>query len=248
LGPGTMVCSGERTRAPDKDHASMQAKWGMVGWVAAVAVVLLLVTTNVRATTNSLWLYEQLFDHNHVPGRTGISMVELRHVGATMQEYFASDTEPLVVFAEINGISVSLFGPDEAAHMADVKKLFVKTFRVQVFSALVLAIAVAAAGYAQRRRALSMVGTWLSRGSIIASAFIVIIGVASVVAFRQVFLLFHYIGFPEGNFTFSTQTDYLVRIFPNGFWSDITFVIGAMTLVEAALIWTAVRVARRIWR
>ena len=94
----------------------------------------------------------------------------------------------------------------------------------------------------------SRYGVWFGGGLIIASAFIVIIGVASVVAFRQVFLLFHYIGFPEGNFTFSTQTDYLVRIFPNGFWSDITFVIGAMTLVEAALIWTAVRVARRIWR
>jgi hypothetical protein len=58
-------------------------------------------------------------------------------------------------------------------------------------------------------------------------------------------LLFHYIGFPEGNFTFSTQTDYLVRVFPYGFWADITFVIGAMTLAEAAVIWTAVRVARR---
>jgi uncharacterized membrane protein len=111
----------------------------------------------------------------------------------------------------------------------------------------VLAVTVAAAAYTQRRRALSTVGSWLSRGSIIAAAAIVVIGVASVVAFRQVFLLFHYIGFPEGNFTFSTQTDYLVRIFPNGFWSDITFVIGAMTLVEAVLIWTAVRLARRIW-
>jgi integral membrane protein (TIGR01906 family) len=222
----------------------MQAKWGIV---AAVALVLLLVTTNVRFTTNSLWLYEQLFDNNHVSARTGISMAELRHVGATIQEYFASDTEPLVVVAEINGTSVSLFGDDEAAHMADVKKLFVKTFRLQAVSALVLAVTVAAAAYTQRRRALSTVGSWLSRGSIIAAAAIVVIGVASVVAFRQVFLLFHYIGFPEGNFTFSTQTDYLVRIFPNGFWSDITFVIGAMTLVEAVLIWTAVRLARRIW-
>lgn len=225
----------------------MQAKWGMVGWVASVALVLLLVTTNVRATTDSLWLYEQLFDNNNVPARTGISMVELRHVGATIQEYFSSDTEPLVVVAEINGSSVSLFGDDEAAHMADVKKLITKTFRVQEASALVLVIAVAMAGFFLRRRALSMVGTWASRGSIIASAAIVIIGVASVIAFRQVFLLFHYIGFPQGNFTFSTQT-YLIRIFPDGFWSDITFVIGAMTLVEAGLIWAAVRVARRIWR
>ena len=226
----------------------MHAKWGIVGWVAAVALVLLLVTTNVRITANSLWLYEQLFERNHVPARTGITMTELRNVGATIQDYFAGDTEPLVVVAKINGAQVSLFGDDEASHMADVKQLFVKTYRVQALSALALAIAIAAAAYVHRRRALGMVGSWLSRGSIIAAGAIVIIGVASVVAFRQVFLLFHYIGFPQGNFTFSTQTDYLVRVFPNGFWSDITFVIGAMTLIEAAALWTAIRVARRYWR
>ena len=226
----------------------MQGRWGIVGWVAAVAVVLMLVTTNVRFTASSLWLYEQLFERNQVPTRTGISMVELSKVGGTIQDYFASDTEPLVVVAEINGAPVNLFGDDEAAHMADVKQLFVKTYRVQAVSAFVLVVAIAGAAYAQRRRAASMVGGWLMRGAVIAAAAIAVIGVASVVAFRQVFLLFHYIGFPQGNFTFSTTTDYLVRVFPNGFWSDITFVIGAMTIVEAVLIWTVVRTARRYAR
>jgi integral membrane protein (TIGR01906 family) len=228
--------------------AGMQARWGVVGWVAAVALVLLLVTTNVRATSNSLWLYEQLFERNHVPERTGITMVELRSVGGTIQDYFSCDTEPLVVVAQINGEQVSLFGDDEAAHMADVKQLFLKANLVQMLSALVLAVSVGMAAFTLRRRAWATVGSWLIRGSVIASVAIAAIGVASVVAFRQVFLLFHYIGFPEGNFTFSSQTDYLVRVFPNGFWSDITFVIGAMTLIEAALIWSAIRFARRIWR
>lgn len=225
-----------------------RTRWGLVGWVAAVALVLLLVTTNVRLTANSLWLYEQLFERNQVPSRTGITLVELRQVGATIQDYFGSDTEPLVVVAEINGAQVSLFGADEAAHMADVKELFLKTYRVQALSALALLIALAAAAYVRRREALSLVGGWLSRGSKIGVAAIAIIGVASVVAFRQVFLLFHYIGFPGGNFTFNTQTDYLVKVFPSGFWSDITFAIGALTIAEAVVIWAAVRVASRKWR
>lgn len=230
----------------------MQGRWGIVGWAAAVALVLLLVTTNVRITANSLWLYEQLFERNHVPTRTGISMVELRHVGSTIQDYFGSDTEPLVVVAEVNGSQVSLFGEDEAAHMADVKKLFVKTYRVQAGAALVLALAIAAALYAHQRQGLGrqgtrLIGSWISRGSIIAGVAIAVIGVASAVAFRQVFLLFHYIGFPQGNFTFSTQTDYLVRIFPNGFWADMTTAIGALTVVEAVVLWTVVRLLRRRW-
>ena len=226
----------------------MRATWALVGWAAAVALMLLLVTSNVRATSNSLWLYEQLFERNEVPRRSGITLVELRHVGAAIQDYFNSDVEPLVVTATINGAPVNLFGDDEAAHMADVKRLFAKTYRLQAFSALMLAIAVAAAVYVRRGQSATMVGSWLSRGSIIAAGAIALIGAASVVAFEQVFLLFHYIGFPEGNFTFNSQTDYLVRVFPYGFWADVTFVIAAMTLVEAVLIWTAVWVARRFGR
>ena len=226
----------------------MPTIWGIVGWVAAVALVLLLVATNVRTTANSLWLYEHLFERNHVPERTGITMIELRKVGATIQDYFGNDTEPLVVVAEIHGAPISLFGSDEASHMADVKQLFAKTYRVQVLSGLVLATSIAAAWYRRRRSGFDMIGLWLSRGSIIAAAAIATIGVASVLAFQQVFLLFHYIGFPGGNFTFSTTTDYLVQVFPNAFWSDITFVIGSMTMAEAVLLWGIVWAVRRFRR
>jgi integral membrane protein (TIGR01906 family) len=226
----------------------MRATWAFIGCAAAVALVLLLVTSNVRATSNSLWLYEQLFERNEVPRRSGITILELRGVGATIQDYFNSDIEPLAVTASINGAPVSLFGDDEAAHMADVKRLFAKTYRLQAISALVLAIAITAAVYLRRGQSATMIRSWLSRGAIIAAGAITVIGIASMVAFEQVFLLFHYIGFPDGNFTFSTQTDYLVQVFPYGFWADITVVIGAMTLTEAAVLWIAVRVARSFWK
>jgi uncharacterized membrane protein len=68
----------------------------------------------------------------------------------------------------------------------------------------------------------------------------------ATVAFNQVFLLFHYIGFPQGNFTFSSRDDYLVRVFPNGFWSDITFVIGLLAVVGAAMVYAlGVAIAKR---
>jgi integral membrane protein (TIGR01906 family) len=226
----------------------MHLKWEVVNWVAAIALVILLVTTNVRVAANSLWLYEQLFDRNQVPERTGITISELRNISTTIQEYFATDTEPLVVVATINDTHVNLFGSDEASHMADVKQLFVKTYQVQALSALALGCAFVISAGVRKRRALDMLALWLSRGSVIATGAIAIIGIASVVAFQQVFLLFHYIGFPQGNFTFSSQTDYLVRVFPTGFWSDITFVIAMMTIIEAVVLWTAIWIARRYQR
>lgn len=217
----------------------------MVGWLAAIALALLLVTTNVRTTANSLWLYEQLFERNEVPLRTGISMPGLRDIGAQIQDYFSSDTEPLEVLATLNGVEVSLFDADEVAHMGDVKQLFRKTYLVQALSAVFLAVMALIAFAKLGRPAVQHVAFWVERGAIIASAVIIVIGVASVVAFNQVFLLFHYIGFPQGNFTFNSRADYLVRVFPNGFWEDITFAIGGMTLIEAVVLFGVVFALRR---
>ena len=36
---------------------------------------------------------------------------------------------------------------------------------------------------------------------------------------------------------FDPRTDYLVQVFPFGFWRDITLLIGAVTLVGAAVLW-----------
>ena len=227
----------------------MQRRWAVIGWVAPVAFMLMLVTSNVGFSVNSLWLYERLFERNEVPARTGISMEGLRGVGAQIQDYFASDKEPLEVTAVVDGVELSLFDGDEASHMADVKQLFRKTYGVQWASGIFLLIITGVAVLTFRRRSVEVLASWLRRGAIITAASILAIGIASVVAFDQVFLLFHQIGFPQGNFQFSSQTDYLVLVFPNGFWEDITLVIGVMTLVEAAAAFVvSIAMRRAVWR
>ena len=223
----------------------IRGRWAVARWLAAIALALLLVTTNVRITANSLWLYEQLFERNEVPLRTGISMPGLRDIGEQIQNYFGSDTEPLEVIAKLNGVDVSLFDQDEVAHMADVKQLFGRTYLVQTLSTVVLVVVGLSTFFNLGSAALKHVASWVERGALIASSVIIIIGSASLVAFNQVFLLFHFIGFPQGNFTFNSQTAYLVRVFPNGFWEDITFAIGALTLIEAALLFGIVFALKR---
>ena len=226
----------------------MPGWWAALAWLAPVALALLLVTTNVRLTTNSLYVYERLFERNQVPARTGITLDGLRDVGRQIQDYFGSDAEPLRVTAVVNSVPRDLFGADEASHMSDVKQLFLKTYRAQVGSVLFLLVAAAAAVVLHRRRSSELLASWLRRGSLISAVAILVVGLASLVAFDQVFLLFHYIGFPEGNFTFNTTTDYLVRVFPNGFWEDITFLVGLMTLAEAALLYAVGAATPRLAR
>ena len=223
----------------------MHRSWAVVGWLAPVALILLLVTSNVRFAVGSTAVYDALFERHGVSARTGITPEGLRDIGRQIQDYFARATEPLRVRAEVNGVERDLFGADEVAHMGDVKQLFLLTFRIQGGSALFLLLVTGLAVSAFRGAVWGPLATWLRRGALLTVGIIAVLGIASLVAFDPLFTLFHYIGFPQGNFTFDTRTDYLVKVFPFGFWRDITLFIGFLTIGEAAILYAAGVLLRR---
>jgi integral membrane protein (TIGR01906 family) len=214
--------------------------WVVLGWVVPVAVGLLLVTTNVRVAAGNLALWESLFERHKVSQRTAIAPEALRTVAQQVQDYLSSDTEPLAVSAEVAGVETDLFGPDEASHMHDVKVVFARTFRLQEAMA-VLVLAAIAAVWRWRREALwPTLASWLRRAGVLSVVVIGTVGVVSLVAFDPLFTLFHQIGFPQGNWTFPSSA-YLVRVFPFGFWQDITLLIGLATVAEAVVAFVAGR-------
>ena len=214
-------------------------RWRIVGWLVPVAIALLLITTTVRFTANSLPLYEALFERNQVTARTGISTEGLADVGRQVQAYFADSSDaPLQVTATVNGVERDLFNEDEVSHMADVKALFLRTYRVQSAAALLLAVFTLIAAWRFRGEVYPTIAMWLRRGAVLTGVIILTLGILSIVAFDQLFTVFHYIGFPQGNWLFNPSTDYLVRVFPFGFWQDVTLFIGMLTLMEAAVLWT----------
>jgi integral membrane protein (TIGR01906 family) len=208
--------------------------------VAPVALGLLLVTTTVRCAAESLPLYEALFERHSVSERTGIAPEGLAHVGREVQAYFASGSDgPLSVEVEVFGVPRELFNANEVSHMADVKALFLRVYRVQWVSAVLLVALTLLAAWRLRREAVLVTASWLRRGAALTAAIVLVLGLLSVVAFQQVFRVFHYIGFPQGNWVFDPRTEYLVQVFPFGFWRDITLLIGAVILLGTAALWGA---------
>lgn len=212
--------------------------WRIAAWVAPVALGLLLVTTTVRCAADSLPLYEALFERHSVSERTGITPEGLAHVGREVQSYFASSSDdPLAVTVRVHGVPRTLFNANEVSHMADVKALFLRVYRVQWASAVLVVVLALLAAWRLRGEAYRAIASWLRRGAALTGAVILALGLLSVVAFRQVFNVFHYIGFPQGNWVFDPRTEYLVQVFPFGFWRDITLLIGAFVLLGAAALW-----------
>ena len=119
----------------------------------------------------------------------------------------------------------SVFTPSEYAHMADVRNVFV-AFRIAAAAAGIIGIG------------LVLRFTWVTRRDrraavalIRASALIAAVGVAAVavvaaVAFDPLFLLFHEVFFPQGNFLFPADSN-LLAVYPDEYWYGVTLRIGA---------------------
>jgi hypothetical protein len=122
------------------------------------------------------------------------------------------------------------FSGAEYEHMADVRNVFRG-------AELVAILALGIIGFRMRRalaegRALRLVRD----GAFAAAMLVAAIGVAAVLAFDQLFLLFHEVFFPQGNFLFDPETSNLLRLYPEWYWQGITAGVGVSFIAVALLV------------
>ena len=114
--------------------------------------------------------------------------------------------------------------------MNDVRTLFI---RAQIGAVL----AVFVAGFRiMRARSQGYALRLVRVGSFIAAGIVTVIGVAAAVAFEPLFLLFHDVFFPQGNFLFDPATSNLIRLYPEWYWQGITAGVGLSFIAVALLV------------
>ena len=59
---------------------------------------------------------------------------------------------------------------------------------------------------------------------------------AVLVGFDDLFEQFHLLSFSNDFWLLDPRTDHLIQMFPSGFWFDVTFAVGAVTLLEGAVV------------
>jgi integral membrane protein (TIGR01906 family) len=138
---------------------------------------------------------------------------------------------------------VALFTADEYRHMADVRHVFDVARLLVPVGLFVMIIRL------QRARARGPRDMWrlVRDGSLLAAGVVAIIGLVAVVAFEPLFLAFHYVFFPQGNFLFDPATSNIVRLYPDWYWEGITLRVGVSFVVAALALaaLSALRLARR---
>lgn len=196
--------------------------------VALVPAVLL--STVIRIEMNSAGLYCRGFETYSVSQVTGIDGVELEPIPSHLIRYFNGlENSAQMQIPKSDGTILTLFHDYELVHLDDVRKLFALNSMVQSLGllALVLLLAFAMTSGARELKQGALAG--LRLGGSIALFGLVAFGVLFATQFNTMFVGFHMLAFTNEFWLLDPRTDYLVMLFPTGFWEDVFFMAGALT-------------------
>ena len=185
-------------------------------WLFILCLPILLISTSIGWTVNSLWLYKYGFKTYNVSQTTGLAEAELEKAAKGLISYFNSDEEYINLTVVKDGKPFVLFNQREVSHLKDVKKLFWLDYR------LFLATLIYILGYAgvslfwQRKRHWHRLAKAVVGGSGLTLALMLVLGLASLLDFNQLYLLFHLISFTNELWQLDPSRDYLLMLITPG--------------------------------
>lgn len=201
-----------------------------------VAVPLFLVNGSVAWAINDSGLYNRGFEKYSISLYTGITDADLRQAGADIRHYFNSGDEPLAVKTRIFGEEREIFNQREVVHMRDVKGL-IRGVYLLAGASIAYILAVAIGGFAGFGRAftgqLARFALW---GGLLTLGLLLLFGLFAVVGFDSLFLKFHQLSFSNDFWQLDPRSDYLIIMFPMGFWFDATMRVAAASVLSAIIL------------
>ncbi len=212
-----------------------------------LAVPLLILSASITWAINDEGLYQQGFDDYNISGRTGITQADLRAVGAEIRRYFNSPEEPLSVRTRLYGEERDLFNPREVTHMRDVKVLIQKVYLVMQVAGGFLVAGIIGGILWYRSSSPDKLAMLFHWGGWLTLVLVMGVGLLAITGFDSLFLRFHQLVFTNDLWQLDPRTDYLIIIFPQGFWFDatlrvaLTAVAGALGLVGVSAVFMALR-------
>jgi integral membrane protein (TIGR01906 family) len=179
---------------------------------------ILLLSATIGWAVNSPWLYKYGFQKYDVSQTTGLAEVELETAATGLISYFNSDGEDITLTVMKDGEPLELFNEQEIAHLRDVKNLIWLDYWVLLVT-LIYTLGYAALSLLWRRD-WRRLARGVVEGSGITLALMLALGVGILLGFDQLFWQFHVISFANELWQLDPTKDYLIMLFPRGFWYD----------------------------
>jgi integral membrane protein (TIGR01906 family) len=189
----------------------------------------------VRIGGQEIRMYEYGFDKYDITRRTGLESEELTKAAQGLIRYFNSNEEPIQVRVVKSGEEFELFNQREVIHLRDVKNLIQTGYKLLWISLAYVLIYILCFIKFKRQQWRDLAHS-VMLGCGISLGLIAVFGIAAFFNFDQVFLQFHLFSFDNSFWKLDPRTDYLIAMFPQGFFFDIVIFGGAGIALEALVI------------
>ena len=203
-------------------------------WLFILCLPILLLTVSIGWAANSLWLYKYGFDKYNVSQTTGLADSELEKAATGLISYFNSGEDYISLTVMKDGEPFELFNEKEVIHLRDVKGLIWLDYWV-LLGTLIYTLAYAGVSLFWRkdwrRLARGVVG-----GGGITLLLMLALGLGTLLGFDQLFWQFHLISFTNELWQLDPTKDYLIMLFPQGFFYDATIFCALITAVGAVVL------------
>ena len=184
--------------------------------------------------------YKKEYQKYEVTEDLDMNIDHVMYVTEHMMNYLIGKEEKLSVVTTVEGKEQDFFNERDRLHMRDVRNLFLGGIKV---GGVCLIVAAAILTMFKKRekdwkrlfcRAYSIaLGVWLVIG--------VLLGIAFSIDFTTCFTIFHKLFFTNNLWIFNPETDYMIRMLPEGFFYDMALRIGGIFIISM-LIFLAVSV------
>jgi integral membrane protein (TIGR01906 family) len=202
-------------------------------WLFSLTIPVLLFTVSVSFAANSAWLYDYGFNRYDVSSVTGLAPEELDKVARGLIDYWNSGDETFNITVMKNGQPFTVFTQREVGHLIDVKGMFRLVYKCLLGSFIYAVIFLVLNLFLWRdRRQLAWGLIW---GGIFSIAIMIALGLAAIIDFHWLFWQFHLVSFTN-DLWLLPATDYLIMLFPEGFWFDAAIFCSALKIVLALIL------------
>jgi len=205
-------------------------------WLFILCLPVLLLTASIGWAVNSLWLYQYGFEKYSVSQTTGLAEAELEKAARGLINYFNSDEEYINLAVVKDDQSFELFNQREVTHLKDVKDLIWLGYWVLLGTVIYTLTYAAVSLFWRRKRYWRRLAWGVVGGGSVTLALMLALGLGTLLGFDQLFLQFHLISFTNLFWQLDPTKDYLIMLFPQGFWYDATLFCALATTVGAVVL------------
>lgn len=204
-------------------------------WLFVCCLPLLIITTNIRWGVSEIRLYEYGFGKYQISQATGIDELELKRIAQHLIDYFNLKADSVQVMIVKEGEEFNLFNERELVHLQDVRNLIQLDYWVQggALTFMVICVLVLLLWFRNGWRVLVKGLFW---GSLATLGLVVVLALWAIFGFEQLFILFHLVSFPNEYWMLDPAKDYLIMLFPGGFFYDAALFGFGVVILEALLV------------